>query len=295
MRSWKIIERDGVPDPQRIREWVDERMRIDPELVRGVLVRFIRDEIGKFGMRRAVIGLSGGVDSSLTCFLAAEALGPENVLAVRMPYRTSSPDSLLHAHLVIEQLGVPSETVEITPMVEPLFERFPDMDARRRGNVMARMRMIILYDLSAAWGGMVVGTSNKTEILLGYFTLYGDGAYALAPLGDLYKNQVRQLARAVGVPEEIIRKPPTADLWLGQTDEGELGVTYDEADRILYLLVEERMMPEQVIRLGFDAETVRRLWRMVRDTQFKRRTPIIAKLTSRTVGIDFRYLRDWGH
>jgi NAD+ synthase len=295
MRSWKIIERDGAPDPQRIRGWVDERMRIDPELVREVLVRFIRDEIGKFGMRRAVIGLSGGLDSSLTCFLAAEALGPENVLAVRMPYRTSSLDSLLHAHLVIEQLGIPSETVEITPMVEPLFERFPDMDARRRGNVMARMRMIVLYDLSAAWGGMVVGTSNKTEILLGYFTLYGDGAHALAPLGDLYKRQVRQLARAVGVPEEIIQKPPTADLWLGQTDEGELGVTYEEADQILYLLVEERMTPEQVSALGFDAGTVRRLWRMVRDTQFKRRTPIIAKLTSRTVGIDFRYLRDWGH
>jgi len=295
MRPWRIIEQDGRWDPHRVREWVDDRMRIDPDLVRGVLVRFIRDEITKFGMRRAVIGLSGGVDSSLTCFLAAEALGPENVLAVRMPYRTSSPDSLLHAHLVIEQLGVPSETVEITPMVEPLFERFPDMDARRRGNVMARMRMIILYDLSAAWGGMVVGTSNKTEILLGYFTLHGDGAYALAPLGDLYKNQVRQLARAVGVPEEIVRKPPTADLWLGQTDEGELGVTYDEADRILYLLVEERMSPEQVVALGFDEETVRRLWRMVRDTQFKRRTPIIAKLTSRTVGIDFRYLRDWGH
>src|SRR5690606_26315303 len=212
-------------------------LTINTDLARQILTGFIHSEITRVGLSRAVIGLSGGLDSALSCFLAVEALGPENVLAVRMPYRTSSPQSLEHAQLVIDQLGVQSITVDITPMVEPLFERFPDVSPHRRGNVMARERMIILYDQSEAFGGLVVGTGNKTEILLGYTTLYGDSASALNPLGDLYKTQVRQLARAVGVPEVIIEKAPSADLIIGQTDEGDLGYTYAEVDKLLYLLV----------------------------------------------------------
>ena len=177
---------------------LEDKLRIDTDLVRRILVRFIRNELTKVGFRRAVVGLSGGVDSSLVCFLAAEALGAENVLALILPYRTSSPESLTDAQEVIDLLGIPSRTVEITPMAEPFFQRFPEMDRRRRGNVMARLRMIVLYDQSAAWGGLVLGTSNKTEILLGYGTLFGDLASAVNPLGDLYKTQVWQLAQAVG-------------------------------------------------------------------------------------------------
>jgi len=268
---------------------------IDTSLVRRVLVGFLRDEITKVGFARAVVGLSGGVDSAVACTLAAEALGPENVLALCLPYKTSSPDSLGHAQMVIATLGVRSDTVDITPLVEPLFQRFPDMDERRRGNVMARARMIVLYDQSAAFDGLVVGTSNKTEILLGYGTLFGDLASAVNPLGDLYKTQVRQLARALGLPPVIVDKPPTADLWVGQTDEAELGFTYEQADQVLNLLVDQRYRPEEVIALGFERTLVQAVQQRMRDNHFKRLPPLIAKLSARTVGHDFRYLRDWGH
>ncbi len=271
-----------------------EQMRINTALARRALVAFIRDEVRRTGFQRAVIGLSGGVDSSLVAYLTAEALGAENVLGLRLPYRTSSRESLDHAMQVIETLGIQHDTVDITPMVEPLFERFPDITELRRGNVMARQRMIILYDRSAAFGGLVIGTSNKTETLLGYTTLFGDNAAALHPIGDLYKCQVRQLARALGVPEEIVRKPPSADLWAGQTDEGELGYTYDEADQVLYLLVDKRYTPDEVVETGFPRPLVEKVWRTVRSTQYKRRPPIVAKLSQRTVGHDFLYLRDWG-
>ncbi len=271
-----------------------EQMRINTDLARCALVAFIRNEVTRTGFRRAVIGLSGGVDSSLVAYLTAEALGAENVLGIRMPYRTSSQDSLNHAMQVIETLGIQHDTVDITPMVEPLFERFPDITDLRRGNVMARQRMIVLYDRSAAFGGLVIGTSNKTETLLGYTTLFGDNAAALHPIGDLYKCQVRQLARAIGVPEEIVRKPPSADLWAGQTDEGELGYTYDEADQVLYLLVDKRYTFDEAVEAGLPRPLVEKVWRTVRTTQYKRRSPIIAKLSQRTVGHDFLYLRDWG-
>jgi NAD+ synthase len=269
-------------------------LTIHTGLARQILTGFIRTEITRAGFSHAVLGLSGGVDSSLACFLTAEALGAENVLAVRMPYKTSSPDSLEHAQQVIDQLGIQSLTVPITEMVDPLFERFPDANQTRRGNVMARARMIVLYDQSEDFKGLVVGTGNKTEILLGYTTLYGDSANALNPIGDLYKTQARQLARDLGVPDAIIDKPPSADLWAGQTDEGELGFTYAEVDRLLYLLVDQRYSPEDCVEAGFKPEFVNQVVERVRRNHFKRVLPPVAKLTNRTIGYDFLYLRDWG-
>lgn len=269
-------------------------LAINTDLARNILTGFLHTEITRAGFRRAVIGLSGGVDSSLACYLSAEALGPKNVMALRMPYKTSSPESMEHAQLVIDDLGVQSMTVPITEMVEPLFERFPDMDNVRHGNVMARQRMIILYDQSATFEGLVVGTGNKTEILLGYTTLYGDSACALNPNGDLYKAQIRQLARAMNVPEVIIQKPPSADLWVGQTDEGELGFSYDDVDQLLYLLVDQRYSPEDCVEFGFSEDFVDEVVARVRRNHFKRVLPPIAKLSNRTVGYDFLYLRDWG-
>lgn len=273
---------------------IDIDLSIHTGLARTILTGFIRSEITRVGFSKAVLALSGGLDSALVCYLVAEALGPENVLAIRMPYKSSSADSLEHARLVIDDLGVHSMTVPITPMVDPLFEVFPDAGNQRRGNVMARMRMIILYDQSEAFKGLVVGTGNKTEILLGYSTLYGDSAAAINPVGDLYKTQMRQLAREIGVPEPIIAKPPSADLWLGQTDEGELGFTYDEVDRLLYLLVDERYSPEECIDAGFKENFVRQVVERVRRNHFKRVMPPIAKISNRTIGYDFLYLRDWG-
>ncbi len=269
-------------------------LTINTDLARTILCGFLRTEIHRVGLQHAVVGLSGGLDSALSCFLAAEALGAENVLAVRMPYRSSSPDSLEHAQMVIDTLGVQSLTIPITEMVDPLIERDPQMNSVRRGNIMARARMIVLYDQSEAFKGLVVGTGNKTEILLGYTTLYGDSACALNPIGDLYKTQVRQLALAMGVPEPILTKAPTADLWQGQTDEGELGFTYEQVDRLLYLLVDQRYSPQDCVEAGFAPEFVQKVVERVRRNHFKRVLPLIAKLTNRTVGYDFLYLRDWG-
>jgi len=269
-------------------------LSINTDLATKILTGFIKTEITRVGYRKAVLALSGGLDSSVSCYLTAKALGPENVLALRMPYKTSSEDSMQHADLVIDTLGVNSLTIPITNMVEPLFQQFPDADQIRRGNVMARARMLVLYDQSAAFKGLVVGTGNKTEILLGYTTLYGDSACALNPLGDLYKTQVRQLARGLGIPDVIIEKPPSADLWLGQTDEDELGFTYAEVDKLLYLLVDERYSAEDCIDAGFDRNFVHTVIERVRRYHFKRIMPPIAKLTNRTVGYDFLYLRDWG-
>lgn len=269
-------------------------LSIDTDLARKILTGFIRSEITRAGFQRAVLGLSGGIDSALACYLAAEALGPENVLAIRMPYKTSSQGSLDHAQLVIDDLKIQALTVPITEMVDPLIERFPDMDNRRKGNIMARQRMIILFDQSEAFKGLVVGTGNKTEILLGYSTLYGDSACALNPIGDLYKAQVRQLSREVGVPLPIIDKQPSADLWAGQTDEQELGFTYEEADKLLYLLVDLRYTPEECLEAGFEQKFIETVLRRIRRNHFKRVMPPVAKITTRTPGYDFLYLRDWG-
>ena len=271
------------------------KLDINTDLATTVLKTFLRDEIRKVGVEHAVIGLSGGIDSAVACYLVAKAIGAHNVYAVRMPYRTSSQDSLDHAQLIIDDLKINSETVDITAMVDPLIDRTAGITDKRKGNVMARARMIVLFDRSAAHSALVVGTSNKTELLLGYGTLFGDMASALNPIGDLYKTQVRQLARALGVPQPIIDKPPSADLWLGQTDETEMGLTYAEVDQLLYLLVDERYTIDDAVAAGFDRAYVDRVWRLIRTMHFKRRNPLIAKLSKRTVGIDFNYLRDWGY
>jgi NAD+ synthase len=268
-------------------------LHINTDLARRVLTGFIRDQIEKAGLKRAIIGLSGGIDSALSAYLSAEALGAENVLAVRMPYRTSSEDSLLDAEAVIETLGLQAITVSISDMADALINQFPDMSNIRKGNIMARLRMTVLYDQSASRGGLVVGTSNKTEYLLGYSTIYGDSGVALQPIGDLYKTQVRELSRALNVPSRIIDKPPSADLWAGQTDEGELGFSYEEVDQALYLLVDGRYTIEEVVEEGFDKKFVEEVWHRVKINHYKRTMPNIAKLSGRTIGHDFLYLRDY--
>ena len=269
-------------------------LTINTDLARTILTGFIHTEVTRAGFTHAVVGLSGGLDSALSCTLAAQALQPENVLAVRMPYKSSSQDSLDHAQMVIDMLGVHSRTLPITDMVDPYLESIPNAGRVRHGNIMARARMIVLYDQSEDFKGLVVGTGNKTEILLGYTTLYGDAACAINPLGDLYKTQARQLARALGVPEAILQKAPTADLWEDQTDEGELGFTYEAVDQLLFLLVDQRFTPQDCVESGFDEGFVHSVVERVRRNHFKRLMPPIAKLSNRTVGYDFLYLRDWG-
>lgn len=269
-------------------------LTINTDVACQILTGFIKSEVTRVGYSRAVVGLSGGIDSALSFALAVEALGAENVLAVRMPYKSSSADSLEHAQLLTDQFKVRSETIEITDMVESLFRRDPQISKQRKGNVMARSRMIILYDQSEVFKGLIIGTSNKTEILLGYTTMWGDMASALNPIGDLYKTQVRQLSRALEIPAAIVDKAPSADLWAGQTDEGELGFTYEEVDKLLYLLVDQRFSPQECVEEGFDEKFVTSVITRVRRNQFKRMMPPIAKLSNRTIGYDFLYLRDWG-
>jgi NAD+ synthase len=273
---------------------VDLNLTINTKLAREILTGFIKSEITRVGMSRAIINLSGGLDSALSCALAVEALGAENVTALRLPYRTSSPDSLEHAQLMIDQFKIKSETIEITAMVDPLIERDPNISNIRKGNIMARARMIVLYDQSEVFKALPVGTSNKTEILLGYSTMYGDSASAMNPIGDLYKTQVRQLSRAMNIPAPIIDKAPSADLWEGQTDENELGFTYEEVDKLLYLLIDQRYSPQEAIEAGFNEKFVNAVTLRIRHNQFKRMLPPIAKVSNRTVGYDFLYLRDWG-
>ena len=268
--------------------------RLDTDLAERVLVAFLREETKRAGFERLVIGLSGGVDSAVAAYLAARAVGPDKLHAIALPARESSEESLAHARLVAKAGGFDVAVREIGAAADALIASLGDTTPVRRGNVYARLRMIALYDASAALPALVVGTSNKTELLLGYGTLHGDLASALNPLGDLWKCQVRELARHLGVPAAVIDKPPSADLWPGQTDEGDLGFTYAEADAILHLLVDARSSPEEVVAQGFAEPTVRRIVRTMMRNQFKRRPPMIAKLSARTVGWEFRYPRDWG-
>jgi NAD+ synthase len=269
-------------------------LTINTDVAVQILANFIRSETSRVGYSRVVVGLSGGLDSALSCALAVNALGAENVLAVRMPYRASNPDSMAHAQLMIDQFKVKNETIEITNMVDPLIQHDPNITKLRMGNMMARERMIVLYDQSEAFKGLVLGTSNKTEILLGYSTLWGDMASGINPIGDLYKTQVRQLSRSLDIPAPIIDKPPSADLWEGQTDENELGFTYERVDQLLYMLVDQRYSLQECVEEGFDEKFVGSVISRIRRNQFKRMMPIIAKLSNRTVGYDFLYLRDWG-
>jgi len=268
---------------------------IEAEQAIAVITAFIRSQLDQTGFGRLVVGLSGGVDSATVAYLAARAIGPDNLLAVRMPYRTSSPDAETDALRVVEALGCRTELVDITPMVEPMLALVSDGDEAglrvRRGNVMARQRMIVLYDRSAGFDALVAGTGNKTEALLGYGTLYGDMACAIAPIGDLYKSQLRAVAEALGVPGEIVAKPPSADLWPGQTDEDELGAGYDALDRILFALVDRRWSVERCAKAGLDPALLAWVADRVARNEFKRQLPPVAKLSLRTPGIDHLYPR----
>jgi len=274
---------------------VQDLLALDMEKVRKVLVSWTAREVERTGLEGLVVGLSGGIDSALAAAIAAEALGPGRVLPVYLPHRLSSAASREDAEAVAAHLGLEMEVRDITAMVDGYLDSLDEEPSRTRtGNLQARARMAILYDLSARDGRLVLGTSNKSEILLGYTTLWGDNAYAVNPLGDLYKTQVRTLSWFVGLPGRIVAKPPTADLWQDQTDEGDLGFTYEDADRVLFLTVDARYRPEDLVELGFDEDLVGRITEMVRRNQFKRRLPLWPKVSPRTVGLDFRYPRDWG-
>jgi len=276
-------------------------LAIDTDVARRVIAGFVRGQLEQAGFERALLGLSGGIDSALVAYLVAEAIGAERLLAVLMPYRTSSPASRADAESVVADLGCPSDLVDITAMVDGYFgtdvaagasgAEGLTANALRRGNFAARMRMAVLYDRSVTFGGLVVGTGNKTESLIGYTTLFGDAACAFNPIGDLYKSQVRQLAVAVGVPDSIVRKAPSADLWPGQTDEGEGEFSYPVLDRLLFWRVDKRRSTEEMAALGFDAAMVERVDRMIAASEFKRQVPPIAKLGPRTAGVDYLYPR----
>jgi len=263
----------------------DDAMSIDAALTERWLVAFLQDEVvRRRGFTKGIVGLSGGVDSSVTAALAARALGAENVIGVRMPYRTSSPESLEHAEAVARDLGIELVTVDITPAVDGyLGVAGEDADSLRRGNVMARMRMVTLFDLSAKHGALPLGTGNKTERLMGYFTWHGDDAPPVNPLGDLFKTQVIALARHLGIPTAVIEKPASADLVQGQTDEADLGVSYDKADRILHWLLLGHGTADVASR-GFDVKDVETVARRLRSTHWKRRLPTVAMVSSTAIG-----------
>ncbi len=270
-----------------------EVLRLHEGAVLRVLDLGLRREVRRVGFERVILGLSGGLDSALTATLALRAFGKDNVVLVAMPYRSSHPDSLNHARHLADALDLPLRLEEITASVDAYFARHQDASAGRRGNKMARERMSILYDLSVAEEALVLGTSNKTEILLGYSTLFGDSASAVNPIGDLYKTQVRQIARALELPQVILDKPPSADLWEGQTDEQELGFGYDEVDLLLHHMVDRRHRDAELVEMGFGAAFVAGIRDRIRRNQFKRKMPVILKLSGRTIDKDFLYPRDW--
>lgn len=269
-------------------------LAIDPKLVESVLTGFIGEETRRVGRRRVVVGLSGGIDSAVAASLARRALGARGVVAILMPYRLSHPSSMKDARALARRLSIRCEEHDITAAIDGYFAGDPKAGRVRRGNKMARERMSILYDRSVVHEALVLGTSNKTELLLGYGTIHGDMASSINPLGDLYKTQIFELARHLRIPAAIQRKVPTADLWPDQTDEKDLGMTYVDLDQVLHRLIDERWTRAETIRGGWPAAMVDRVLARVRGSQFKRRVPLVAKVSARTVGIDFRYPRDWG-
>jgi NAD+ synthase len=268
-------------------------MKINCAFVEKILTRFIRDELAKFGFRRGILGLSGGLDSAVCAFLAVRALGPRDVLALIMPYGESFPGDVDDAAEVARTLGIRTERIDIAPQVDAYYCRYPTKNPVLAGNKMARERMSILYDFSARDGALILGTSNKTELLIGYGTIHGDMACAINPMGDLYKTQVRMLGAHLGIPEKILTKPPTAGLWPGQTDEGELGIAYADIDAILYEIADQRKTRAEVVAMGFAEGVVEKIYAMIRNSEFKRKLPPIAKISSRTIGHDFLYPFDW--
>ncbi|MES1242969.1 MAG: NAD+ synthase [Acidobacteriota bacterium] len=269
-----------------------EKLLLNPPLAAEVLTSFIRDAVETTGLSGVVVGVSGGVDSSLSAALAARALGPERVHGFLLPYRTSNPASEQDARAVAEHLGIPHRKIDISPMVDAYFEMEPDADPGRRGNKMARERMTILFDQAKKLDALVLGTSNKTEILLGYSTVFGDNASSLNPLGDLYKTQVWQLSRHLGLPDAVIDKAPSADLWPGQTDEGDLGVDYGTADEVLHLLFDEGLRPEEIVERGYDERAVTRIVTLEQRFRYKRRLMLIARLSGSAVNLDQEIPRD---
>lgn len=255
-----------------------KELEIDPGKVSRLLVEFVTGELKRAGFERIVLGLSGGIDSATCAYLSTEAAGPKNVWAIWMPSEATHPDSEKDVDAVIRTLGINIKAISIIPVMNLYEGLLPKMDPVRRGNVMARQRMVILYDQSKALGALVCGASNKTELLLGYGTIYGDLACAFNPLGDLYKTQVRELAEYLGVPKRIREKVPSAELWEGQTDEGELGLRYEDVDKLLYYMVDKGYDGARLVKLGFDEGFVRKVSDRVRGSEFKRRLPTIAKI-----------------
>ncbi|MGL6118983.1 MAG: NAD+ synthase [Fusobacteriaceae bacterium] len=253
-------------------------LHLDLNKVEEKVLKFVKEEVKKAGVSKVVLGLSGGIDSGLVAYIAAKALGAENVFGIMLPYKSSSKESIEHGELVANKIGIKTKIIEITPMVEPYFNMEADMSNLRKGNKMARERMSVLFDYSAKEKAIVIGTSNKTEIYLGYGTLYGDTACGINPIGNLYKTNVWALAKHLGVPPELIEKRPTADLWEGQTDEDDLGFTYLEADKILYELVDEKSTEEEVVAKGFKRETVEAIFNRIKNSAYKRRLPLIAEI-----------------
>lgn len=268
-------------------------MKINVSLAIKALTGFIREETRKAGFHQVILGLSGGLDSTVCAYLAVMALKPETVLTLIMPYGDLDKEGVSQARMVAGLLKVKSREIDISPQIDTYFAAYPTDNPVLKGNKMARERMSILYDFSAREKALILGTSNKTELLIGYGTIHGDMACGINPMGDLYKTQVRELGRQLKIPEEILAKKPTAGLWPGQTDEGEIGLTYEELDRILYLLVDRRRKPEEIIKAGFERKKVWRIVEMIKKSEFKRKMPPVAKISARTVGHDFLYPYDW--
>jgi NAD+ synthase len=268
-------------------------LEIHSETVENLLVYFIKDTVYRNNFKNGIVGVSGGIDSAVALALTQRALGSQHTFALLMPYKLSSKDSLEDGKKICEQLEVSHEIIDISPSVDAYFDRFPTDNKVLLGNKCARERMSILYDFSARKKALVVGTSNKSEMLIGYSTLYGDSAAAFLPLGDLYKTQVLQLAHHLNIPESIIKKKPSADLWKDQTDEGEIGVTYKKLDEILYFLIDCRLREEEIEKSGYSRENIQKIKRMIVNSQYKRTMPPVCKMHARTIGMDFRYLRDW--
>lgn len=262
----------------------------------NLLISFIQQETKRINISKCVIGLSGGIDSSVTAYITQKANGPKNVYGLLLPYKASSKDSIADALLIAKKLKIQTSIIDITQAVDSLINSLPNtkIDKIRKGNIIARMRMICLYDYSAKVKGLVIGTGNKTELLLGYSTLFGDSACAINPMGDLYKTQIWQLAKLLKIPEKIIKKKPSADLWIGQSDEGELGFKYEQVDQLLYYMIDCRYTDKELQDIGFQPGFIKKVKNIIKKNQFKRLPPIIAKVSNRTINVDYRYNRDWG-